>query len=153
MSRTDSTFVVRPVTRRDVDSWVRLKTALWPEGSEAEHRDAADRFFNPGGPPRCVLVAEGPSGILGFAEVSVRPYAEACLTEGVGYLEGWFVVPQGRRLGVGRQLVAAAEGWARSQGCVEFASDAEATNEVSATAHRALGFTDVGLVRCFRKSL
>lgn len=98
-------------------------------------------------------MAEGPSGIVGFAEVSVRPYAEGCQTERVGYLEGFFVVPERRRLGVGRQLVGAAEEWARSQGCAEFASDAEATNELSATAHRALGFTDVGLVRCFRKDL
>jgi hypothetical protein len=42
---------------------------------------------------------------------------------------------------------------ARSAGCTEFASDAEADNEVSAAAHRALGFEDVGLIRCFRKDL
>jgi aminoglycoside 6'-N-acetyltransferase I len=54
---------------------------------------------------------------------------------------------------VGGALVRAAERWARSQGCREFASDAEADNRVSAAAHRALGFAEVGVVRCFRKDL
>jgi aminoglycoside 6'-N-acetyltransferase I len=49
--------------------------------------------------------------------------------------------------------VRAAEEWARGQGCVELASDTEAANAASAAAHRALGFTDLGLVRCFRKDL
>jgi len=44
-------------------------------------------------------------------------------------------------------------GFARSQGCVEFASDAEEDNEPSAAAHRALGFAEVGRIRCFRKGL
>ena len=71
----------------------------------------------------------------------------------MAYLEGWFVVPKARRSGVGRALIVAAEEWGRSQGCSEFASDAQPDNEVSAAAHRALGFIEVGLVRCFRKDL
>ena len=71
----------------------------------------------------------------------------------MAYLEGWFVVPEARGRGVGRELIAAAEEWGRSQGCCEFASDTQADNEVSTAAHRALGFMEVGLVRCFRKDL
>jgi aminoglycoside 6'-N-acetyltransferase I len=71
----------------------------------------------------------------------------------VAYLEGWFVLPEIRKRGVGRALVVAAEEWGRSQGCREFASDADPKNDVSKAAHAALGFVDVGLVRCFRKDL
>jgi aminoglycoside 6'-N-acetyltransferase I len=92
-------------------------------------------------------------GLVGFAEVSIRSYAEGCATDRVGYLEGWYVEPSARRQGIGRALVTAAERWAQSLGCREFASDAEAANELSALAHRALGFGEVGLVRCFRKAL
>jgi aminoglycoside 6'-N-acetyltransferase I len=71
----------------------------------------------------------------------------------VAYLEGWYVEPHVRQRGLGRALIAAADQWARSQGCTEFASDAELTNEASAAAHAAVGFVEVGQVRCFKKEL
>ena len=43
--------------------------------------------------------------------------------------------------------------WSRAQGCTEFASDTESDNTPSRLAHRALGFEEVGVVRCFRKGL
>ena len=147
-----SAVTVRQGTPADADGLARLRHALWPDGSEAQHRQELERFF--AGPQAApILVAEDRSGLVGFAEVSIRPYAEGCETDRVGFLEGWFVIPDARHRGVGRELVAAAEAWARSVGCTEFASDAEADNEESAAAHRALGFTEVGLIRCFRKDL
>ena len=146
---------VRLLRPEDKDAWVRLRTALWPDVSAAEHDVEAERFLSGAArEPQAVLVAESPGhGLVGFAEISIRAYAEGCSTDRVGYLEGWFVAPAARRRGTGRALVRAAEEWSRSQGCVEFASDAEADNDESARAHLALGFEDVGLVRCFRKDL
>jgi len=146
---------VRRLRPEDKDAWVRLRAALWPDVSSAEHGVEAERFLSgEAKEPQAVLVAESPGhGLVGFAEISIRAYAEGCSTDRVGYLEGWFVVPAARRRGTGRALVRAAEEWSRSQGCAEFASDAEADNDESARAHRALGFEDVGLVRCFRKEL
>ena len=52
--------------------------------------------------------------MVGFAEVSVRPYAEGCRGERVAYLEGWFVAEGARGHGVGRALVEAAGGPAQA---------------------------------------
>jgi aminoglycoside 6'-N-acetyltransferase I len=90
---------------------------------------------------------------VGFAELSIRAYAEDCTTDRVAYLEGWYVVPDARRQGVGRALMAAAETWGRSQGCTEFGSDALLDNDVSEAAHLALGFEETVQLRCFRKLL
>ena len=90
---------------------------------------------------------------MGFIEVSVRPYAEECYSGSVGYIEGWYVVPDLRRSGIGRQLVEAGEAWARAQGCREMASDAALDNAGSTTAHEALGYLSVAEIRCFRKEL
>jgi len=90
---------------------------------------------------------------IGFAELSVRPYAEGCASENVGYLEGWYVIEAHRGRHVGRALLEAAERWARGRGCKELASDTRPDNQQSVRAHLACGFEDVGLVRTFRKPL
>ncbi len=147
---------VRTAGPGDVTTWLGMRCALWPEDSEAEHREEIERYFAgdfPRFPWKVYLAVDREGRVLGMAEVSVRTYAEGCRSERVAYLEGWYVVPDARRSGVGRTLVTAAEEWGRSQGCREFASDAHPDNEVSFAAHRALGFADAGLVRCFRKDI
>lgn len=152
---------VRPVAPGDAEAWLRMRVALWPDGSEAEHAAEIERFLRGDAPgPAAVLVAapdpeerSGASEPVGLAELSIRSCAEGCRTARVAYLEGWYVAPAARRSGVGRALVEAAEAWARAQGCTEFASDTERDNRTSAAAHLALGFEDAGLVRCFRKDL
>lgn len=132
-----------------------MRCALWPEGSEEEHRTEIGRFLEgTASEPQAVFLAEdGSKQIVGFAELSIRPCAEGCLTDRVAYLEGWYVIPAFRRCGAGRALVAASEEWGRLQQCTEFASDTQSDNNAGAAAHRALGFTEAGLVRCFRKDL
>ena len=147
-------MTIESVTPADRDVWLDMRGQLWP-GSRDTHPRDVDRFYaGHAREPLAVLLAKDDDGrALGFAELSIRSYAEGCTTDNVAFLEGWFVVPEARGRGVGRALVAACEQWARSQGCSEFASDAEPDNEASVAAHLALGFSDEGLVRCFRKDL
>ena len=146
---------IQPVGPSDAARWLKLRCSLWPESSRREHEEDIGEFLaGKAREPAAVLLAEDDEKqALGFAELSIRSYAEGCSTDRVAFLEGWFVVPEARGRGVGRALMAAAEAWGRAQGCTEFGSDAEADDHASAAAHRALGFTDVGLVRCFRKDL
>lgn len=130
-----------------------MREALWPDATD--HADEIRRFFE-GGPrtPPAVLIALDDAGMpIGFAELGLRNYAEEAETDRVAFLEGWYVEPHARRQGVGRALVEAAEAWGREQGCVEFGSDTAAGNHASIAAHRALGFTDTGVIRCFLKKL
>lgn len=145
---------IRQVDQRDFDQWLALRCALWPEGSVEEHREEIQRFFaGKAAEPQAVLIAEKDGQPVGTAELSIRAYAEGCITDRVAYLEGWYVAPEFRGRGYGRALIAAAEGWAVGQGCKEFASDAELDNHSSKAAHEACGFVEVGAVRCFRKTL
>ena len=145
---------VRPATPADREAWCRMRRDLWPDDGGDHERETAAYFEGTLHEPKEVLLAVGADGrALGFAELNIRNYAEDCETDRVGYLEGWYVIPSGRRRGVGRALVDAALDWARAQGCTEFASDALADNEVSAKAHHALGFTETAQIRTFKKSL
>lgn len=148
-------FEVRPVTSQDAEQWARLRHALWPDSSLAEHRAETERFLaGTGTEPEEVLAAVAEDGrLLGFVELSIRNIVHACTPGRVGYLEGWYIIPEARRQGIGRVLVAAGEGWARAQGCREFASDADLDNETSHAAHRRLGFVETGRVVTYRKEL
>ena len=133
-----------------------MRQALWPdeETPEGHAREVEEYLAGRITMPLGVLVAEDRNGVVvGFVELFIRNYAEDCRSDRVGYLEGWYVVPDARRRGVGRALIAASEDWARAQGCTEFASDALIDNETSAAAHKALGFTETVQIRCFRKNL
>lgn len=153
---------IRMIHPIDAPAWVAMRAALWPDQELAALALDAERFFSShesgaGKMPEAVLVARDGAAaglpLVGFAEVSRRLYAEGCTSSPVGFLEGWYVIPERRREGVGSALVAAAEDWARSLGCREFASDALADNAISAVAHRAIGFEEVEVIRCFRKDL
>jgi aminoglycoside 6'-N-acetyltransferase I len=144
---------VRRATPADQAAWLALRCALWPDGAEDHDADIRRYFRGELHALPLVLLAENEGRVIGLAEVSIRPYAEGCTTNRVGYLEGWYVEPGFRGRGVGKGLVRAAEAWARREGCTEFASDTAPENEASRQAHLACGFEDAGLIRCFRKSL
>ncbi len=121
---------VRHATDQDAPTWLQMREALWPDESGSHAGEVEQFFAGMLSMPLAVLIADDDSGRpVGFAELSIRNYAEDCVTDRVAYLEGWYVVPEARRRGVGRALVAAAEEWAREQGCTEFASDALLDND------------------------
>jgi aminoglycoside 6'-N-acetyltransferase I len=91
------------------------------------------------------------TGLCGLAEVSIHSAAPGCTTDRIGYLEGWYVDPDYRGQGIGRALVRVAEEWARSEGCLEMASDTDPSYPISPAAHAALGYQEVQ--RYFRKDL
>ena len=142
--------LVRPIGKADSSAWERMRGALWPSTPHEHAREIARFFSDQRNNPAEVLVACGDSGeLIGFLELSFRPFAEGCDSGKIVYIEGWFVEADLRGQGIGRALVTAAEEWGRAQGCAEIASDTEA----SAAAHKALGFSEIVRVICFRKRL
>lgn len=149
-------MLIRPLEAADLEPWVRLRCALWPNHSADELRGDAERIL--GGDPAphlkiMTFVAEDADGLCGFIEASLRAFADGCDTSPVGYIEGWYVVADLRGEGIGAKLVRAAENWARGEGCTEMASDAHADNEGSRKAHKALGYSEKRPVVRFRKGL
>jgi aminoglycoside 6'-N-acetyltransferase I len=149
---------IRLAQPKDREQLARLREALWPESSAGEHSEELLGILDGKGlgtMPLTELVAEESSGmLLGFLEVGLRSHADGCdVSRAVGYVEGWYVMDRHRKRGIGRKLMVAAEEWARSQGCVEMASDALLGNVVSEQAHQALGFAVVDRCIRFRKAL
>ena len=90
----------------------------------------------------------------GFAQCQLRhDYVEGTKSSPVGYLEGIFVKPEYRKQGYAKALLQECEKWALRQGCSEFASDCELTNEESLAFHLKVGFIEANRIICFQKRL
>jgi aminoglycoside 6'-N-acetyltransferase I len=150
-------MTVRPVISSDAAEWLRLRLALWPDStSDKEAAEIAHFLAEPPQPPLPTLHAAFVSerlegGLCGFAEVSIHSHAPGCTTDRIGYLEAWYVDPDHRGQAIGRALAAAAETWARAQGCQEMASDTDPSYPNSPAAHASVGYQEVA--RFFRKDL
>lgn len=144
-------IALRSLTAADAPAWGALRHALWPSHQPAELLDelaatlAAGDFAGFG--------AFDDARLIGFAEVSERPYGDGCDTAPVAWLEGIYIEPPYRRRGLARQLVAAAESWALDRGLSELGSDAELDNFISRLSHSYWGFEETERVVRFRKVL
>jgi len=151
---------IRAARASDLDQLAGLLEALWPESSAEEHAQELRLLLSGKADvvltmPIALLVAEASDGrLVGFVEVDLRSHADGCNpAQPVGYIEGWYVSDDYRQRGVGKKLLAEAEDWARSHGCVEMASDALVANELSQRAHEALGYEVVDRCVHYRKKL
>ena len=144
--------IVRLAIPEDRIEWLRMRLVLWTNCPADQHTD--EMMASLGRSTSAVFVAARPTGgLCGFLEAAIWPYAEGCETHSVGYIEGWYVDADVREQGIGRELVQAAERWARSQGCREMASDTEVGNGGSQMAHLALGYIETARLVHFRKRL
>jgi len=145
---------VRPIEPGDERAWAAMRGALWPEADAGELARECAAFFERPEMIDAVFVAEDEAGeLIGFVELSLRSHAEGCSGSPVPYVEGWYVAGRARSGGVGRALIAAAEGWAVALGHSEIGSDARIDNRISHKAHAALGFKEVKRDVHFRKAL
>ncbi len=105
-----SEIKVRTFRAADRQPWLRLRQLLWHDSDEADAEAWLTRE------DAAVLIAESASGgVVGFAEVGLRLYADGCDTSPVAFFEGWYVCGSHRRTGVGNSLVQAAAEWARER--------------------------------------
>lgn len=149
---TAAALAIRPVGDADRAEWRRMVAALFPGATPEEYEEGMRRAR--ARRDAAVFVADrGDGRLAGYVEVALRAYADGCDTSPVGYLEEWWVDADVRHRGVGGRLVAAAERWARAQGCREMASDALLDNVGSQRAHERLGYAEVERAVRYRKAL
>jgi len=149
---------VRPAQLSDHDQLLRMREGLWPNASSEEHATELGLILQGKAPvtmPLIILVAElNDRTLAGFLEIDLRSHADGCNpSRPASYVEGWYVAENHRHKGVGKTLLSAAEDWARSQGCLEIASDTWIDNDISQRVHEALGYEVVDRCVHYRKTL
>lgn len=141
----------------DAETWAAVRHRLWPSADPAELL-AETRAFTAGTVTPLIATAflaedSGEHRVLGFIELSIRPFADGCDSRPIPYVEGWYVEPAARKTGVGRALMNAAEAWAKKRSFSELASDTEIENDASLAAHARCGFVETERLVNLRKAL
>ena len=132
--------------------WVALRIALWPDEDAQQIAAEASGMLTQA--DLLVLLAREGDAVVGFAEAAIRnDYVNGCETSPVAFVEGIYVVPQQRRRGVAKAMIAAIDAWAEQRGVRELASDALLDTAQSHAMHEALGFAETERVVYFRKTL
>jgi aminoglycoside 6'-N-acetyltransferase I len=145
-------YSVRRCEASDIAEWARSRHALWPDASiEAHAAEIAEAL--PDKILRGWLAFGAGDEAVGFAEVSIRRYANGCTRSPVPFLEGIQVAPGHRQRGVGRLLIDIVSADCAAEGFVELCSDADIANLASHHAHRSWDFEETERVVYFRKSL
>jgi aminoglycoside 6'-N-acetyltransferase I len=144
--------MIRQANAKDLPALAELACRLWPDHSMEEMEAELARIMAK--PEAAFFLALHQERAVGFAQCQLRhDYVEGTDSSPVGYLEGIFVAEDRRHQGIAMALLAACEGWARDQGCAEFASDCELSNVDSLRFHLKVGFLEAGRVICFTKKL
>jgi aminoglycoside 6'-N-acetyltransferase I len=145
-------FRIRRAAHEDKPGWLNLRLRLWPDApAEYLALDLDQRLADPN---YAVFVASGEdNNLAAFLEAGLRSHAEGCESSPVGYIEAWYVDEHRRGQNLGRDLIQAAEHWARGKGCQEMASDTWLDNQAGIDAHLRLGYYEVDRLVHFVKRL
>lgn len=139
---------IRETQITDLDAWADLRLALWP-GHERDEILAESRAMLDND-QEVAFIAWQDERPVGLIEGQIRRGDDALL---YGHVEGWYVAPEVRGSGVGRQLMSALSNWFLHRRIRTLFSDTNPDYPLSPAAHQAAGFEEVGRIIIFRKRL
>lgn len=145
-------FLVRAVAEADLDAWAELRFALWPHEALERHRKHVAQSWGKG-LLHGWLAFDTANEVIGFAECSVRDFANGALSAPVPFLEGIWVRSDWHNKGVGAAFLEHVAAHFLQEGYTEICSDAEIENHTSHRAHQSWGFEETERVVYFRKPL
>lgn len=153
MYKTIHPMTIERLSESYLEAFARLTLELWPDCHFEEEYENAKQLLQ-SSKDAIFTAKDGHGALVAFATWSLRyDYVEGANSSPVGYLEGIYVKPAYRKIGIARQLVEAGAAWCQAKGCLEMASDAELNNTTSHAFHQSLGFEEVNRIVCFRKDL
>lgn len=132
----------------DVEAWVELRRALWPDSDLDSLPDEA-RAVLASDDQACFLLVDPADRPLGFAEVAVHPGTDGPYA----HVEGWYVLPEFRGRGYGRLLMHEVEQWSLHRAIRHLTSDTDPSYPLSPAAHARAGFRKISEFTIFVREL
>lgn len=147
----ESGLKVRPLTTHDRAVWLAMYRKLFADETDAALSVEIDRILF--ADTRWGYIAELAGKPVGFAEMSIRPFANGCVSQPVPFLEGIWADADARRAGVASALLAEIEAEITRKGYTELGSDVLLGNMDGMGFHEGSGFEETERCVYFRKSL
>ncbi len=145
-------MILRKAEPKDERTLAELALLLWPGHTLEDLKEEMGKILR--NKESAFFLAFEEDEPIGFSQCQLRhDYVEGTESSPVGYLEGIFVKEGFRNMGLAGKLLLQCQNWAREQGCTEFASDCELTNEASLAFHLCHGFQEANRIICFTKPL
>ena len=144
--------LIRKMLPNDKLVWAEMRFKLWDSLPLEEHLGDIDRMLKASKHTGYIAILPD-RGHIGFAEISIRDYANGCTAQPVAFLEGIWVEREYRWQGIGRALIEKISNDLLIQGYAELCSDTDIENTLSQHAHGSWGFEETERVVYFRKSL
>jgi GNAT superfamily N-acetyltransferase len=141
-------LAIRPAREADREALAGLSTQLgYPMSADEAERSLARVASHP---DHVLLVAEQDGRVAGWLQVSRTRVFE---TPGGAEIGGLVVDEALRGRGIGRELLAEAERWARDRGCGKLRVRSNLVRERAHGFYRSSGFAEVKTQRVFEKPL
>ena len=148
----EGTLRLAAATRRDLGTWRAMRADLYSGVDDAFNEFEMDLILS-SKDRVCLLVRAPNDDAVGFIEVSLRNVVDGVLGGPVGYIEGIYLVPSWRGLGLGPAMIEAVAEWFRSEGCRDMATDAEIENDDAQQFWSGLGFEETWRIVQYRRPL
>ncbi len=138
----------REAESTDLNGWANLRHALWPHHNLSDLSDEARSILK--SPDEvCFLLIHPSQGAVGFVEAAIYrpPNGPYC------HIEGWYVTPEFRGCGHGKELIKQIEQWSLHRAINLLTSDTDAEYPLSPGAHERAGFKKIHEMIIFAKQL
>jgi len=134
MTEGAAEFTIRPASESDVDAICALECASFQD--DRLSRRAVQRFLKAAHRP--LLVARSASRVVGYIVISLNPRSRSARVYSLA------VEPAHARRGVGRELLHAAERYARAHGRLTLRLEARYDNVAALALYEKLGYRHFG---------
>jgi aminoglycoside 6'-N-acetyltransferase I len=135
-----------------LDQLTKMGIDLWPKNDFNElKREFSELIYSAKNKLLLYLVNDEPKA---FIHISIRSdYVEGADSSPTGFVEGIYVSPDFRRMGISQKLLKEGERWLKEKGCTQIGSDIELDNDSSYHFHTSVGFKEANRLIAFIKDI
>ena len=151
--KPEEKIIFKEYQKTDFSSLLEMSLKLWSDFGKSELEELLKR--NSESKKTKIMLAKNLSNKdVGFSIFTIRTdYVEGAEKSPTGYLEGIFVEPESRKIGIAKKFIQLGEAWCKENGCTQLGSDTWLTDNESREFHKKVGFWEEEEIVHFLKNI